>query len=168
MKVWEQWERQLIAWNALYRARGIADIKKTAPPYVIEGKGKKKGTYLITIIGKGPPDFEGALAPNGKAIRFEAKSWQGSDPWPLSEVKPWQRADLNKALQCGSLAWISLLFGDLDSGEAFFVEWAIARDMKDLSRSFCRQAFDAIPLLGGIGWIHLAKQMEKKERSNGK
>lgn len=95
-----QWELALEAQHLAYRQQGRAVVHKTEP------RRDKRGRY----VEKAPPDFVGCIAPNGRAVVFDAKDCDNPQRWPLSGLQRHQAADLEAHWKAGAISFVALRF----------------------------------------------------------
>ena len=113
----------------VYKANGTAVINKVPEARRVVGRTGGRSSMMICVNDKkSDPDFEGALAPNGKCIIFDAKATKNKK---LSKtvLTEHQREIMDAHFACGSDCFMAVSF---DFEKFFFIPYALWRDMKEV------------------------------------
>lgn len=96
-------EKQIIAINDLYKLLGVAWVDKTNVKTTVIGNG------FARVDGKGPVDFLGTMAPNGRTVAFDCKDC-AERRINLDRLEPHQLEQLERIHAIGGKAFILVRF----------------------------------------------------------
>ena len=103
-------EKQIEAACLYYKTEGIAHIEKNSEPFRITrnvGNGRFEGFFEK----EGQPDYKGTLAPDGKAVCFEAKHTT-ADRIKQEVVKEHQMDSLKLHQKLGAICFVLVSIGN--------------------------------------------------------
>jgi len=113
------WEAILEAACRDYHAADRLTWQRNHPPVRMLSKIRGDGSFLARWDGKGPCDFSGELAPNGRGWTCDAKDCAG-DRWRFEELELHQAKRLEGCHWTGGLAFVALRLG----GTGWVLPWA--------------------------------------------
>ena len=113
----------------VYKANGTAVINKVPEARRVIGRTGGRSSMMICVNDKkSDPDFEGALAPGGKCIIFDAKATKNKK-LSKTALTEHQREIMDAHFACGSDCYMAISF---DFKRFFFIPYALWRDMKGI------------------------------------
>jgi len=112
------WERRLAVWHDEYRRMRLAYVVKCNPAVKVLSARGRSGSFMACWESKGPPDFMGTLAPNGRAVCFDAKDCN-QPRFGFDVLTRKQAIDLEANMESGGISFVALLF----NGDPYVIPW---------------------------------------------
>jgi len=158
-KAGESAEELMMRVGTLYRAQGIAELRKRPEPYRRIGAAKSNGQFIAAPLSKSGPDFDVCL-PDGRAGLIEVKSRKGKRV-PLSAVGEIQSEALKRRIDWQGFGVIIIMLWEEGTSPRWWVvdayRWdeARKRGLKSFSDKQLNEVATQCELLIGQGphWL---------------
>lgn len=104
------WQAVLDAFHDDYRRDSRAFVVRANPPVRVLGRPGAGGVFRATWAGDGPPDYLGMLAPDGRAVVFDAKNTL-DERWAFANLERHQARDLEAGMNRGAFSFLAIRTG---------------------------------------------------------